>query len=81
MPARDALDTSLVLIELLQAIPRKRFVTAVQLTHTLASSGYERSLRSVQRLLEQLADHFPIECDTRSKPYRYRWRGAGVTSL
>lgn len=74
MPARDALDTSLVLIELLRAIPRKRFVTAVQLAQTLANSGYERSLRSVQRLLEQLADHFPIECDTRSKPYGYRWR-------
>lgn len=59
MPARDALDTSLVLIELLRAIPRKRFVTAVQLSQTLANSGHDRSLRSVQRLLDQLTDHFP----------------------
>ncbi len=73
MPARDALDTSLVMIELLRAIPRKRFITAAQLAKGLASSGHERSLRSVQRLLDQLTDHFPIECDTRSKPYGYRW--------
>ncbi len=74
MPARDALDTSLAMIELLRAIPRKRFVTANQLAQSLKHSGHQRSMRSVQRLLEQLADHFPIECDTRSKPYGYRWR-------
>lgn len=74
VPARDALDTSLAIIDLLRSIPRKRFVTATQLAHSLTLAGHHRSKRSVQRLLEQLTDHFPIECDTRSKPFGYRWR-------
>lgn len=77
MPQNDALETSLVILEILRAIPKRRFTTAVQVQNHLQASDCPRSIRSVQRLLDQLASHFPIEVDTRSKPYGYRWRSDG----
>lgn len=74
MPLNSSLDTALIILSVLCSIPRKRFTTAAQVQRSLAASGQERSLRSVQRLLDQLSDSFPIECDRRSKPYGYRWR-------
>jgi len=72
-PRAASLETALILIELLQHIPRRRFTTAAQLCSALQGAGFQRDLRSVQRLLEQLCTHFPIERDTRDKPYGYRW--------
>jgi predicted DNA-binding transcriptional regulator YafY len=40
----------------------------------LGDAGFERNLRTVQRQLETLSEHFDIECDTRGKPYGYRWK-------
>lgn len=68
-----SLETALVILEILQLLPRKRFTTATHLWNALKAAGYERDLRSVQRLLDQLTVHFPIERDTRGKPYGYRW--------
>lgn len=66
-------ETALIIIEILRAIPRRRFTTATSVWNALQAAGYERDLRSVQRLLDQLCDHFPVERDIRSKPYGYRW--------
>jgi predicted DNA-binding transcriptional regulator YafY len=74
MPLNTALDTALTILEVLRAIPRKRFTTAVQVCHSLEVGGHPRSLRSVQRLLDQIEGSFPIECDRRGKPFGYRWR-------
>lgn len=74
MPLNPALDTAMMIIDTLRVIPRKRFTTAVQVWRSLESAGHSRSLRSVQRLLDQLEGYFPIECDRRSKPYGYRWQ-------
>lgn len=63
-----------MIIEILQQLPRQRFTTAAHLCHALAAAGYARDLRSVQRLLDQMLGHFPIECDRRNKPYGYRWQ-------
>lgn len=68
-----SLETALIILEILRLLPRKRFTTATHVWNALKGAGYERDVRSVQRLLEQLSDHFPIERDTRGKPYGYRW--------
>lgn len=66
-------ETALAIIEILRAIPRRRFVTAREIQAHLAAVGMERDLRSVQRLLDDISLRFPIERDTRGKPYGYRW--------
>jgi hypothetical protein len=41
-------------------------------------AGMERDLRTIQRMLEMLSEHFEIERDDRSKPYGFRWQEAGA---
>lgn len=69
----DTLETVLLALDLLRRIPRGCKVTAAELHDQLKDAGFERDLRTIQRLLEMLSGHFPIECDDRSKPYQYRW--------
>lgn len=74
MPRRpDALETTLLAIELLRRIPRGRKITTGELHQQLKDAGLERDLRTIQRQLEMLSQHFDIERDERSKPYGYRW--------
>ena len=81
----DTLETVLLAIELLRRIPRGRKVTASELHDQLKDAGIDRELRTIQRQLEMLSDHFEIERDDRSKPYGYRWleqaRGLAVPNL
>lgn len=60
-------------LELLRRIPRNRKVTAQELHSQLTDAGFKRDLRSIQRQLTTLCEHFPIDCDNRSKPYGYSW--------
>ena len=69
----DTLDTALLMVELLRRIPRGRKVTTGELHQQLKSAGFDRDLRTIQRQLEILSEHFDIERDERSKPYGYRW--------
>ena len=69
----DTLDTALLMLELLRRIPRGRKITTGELHQQLKGAGFERDLRTIQRQLEILCDHFDIERDERSKPYGYRW--------
>lgn len=69
----DTLETVLLAIELLRRIPRGRKVTATELHEQLKDAGFDRDLRTVQRQLEMLSEHFEIERDDRNKPYGYRW--------
>ena len=77
----DTLETALLMVELLRRIPRGRKITASELHHQLNNAGFERDLRTIQRQLEILSQHFDIERDERSKPYGYRWleRAQGLT--
>lgn len=81
----DTLETVLLAIELLRRIPRGRKVTASELHDQLKDAGIERELRTIQRQLEMLSEHFEIERDDRSKPYGYRWleqaKGLAVPNL
>lgn len=75
MPKRpDTLETVLLALELLRRIPRNHKVSASELHKQLTDAGVDRDLRTVQRQLEMLSEHFQIERDDRSKPYGYRWR-------
>lgn len=69
----DTLETVLLAVELLRRIPRGRKVTAGDLHRQLKDAGIDRDLRTIQRQLEMLSEHFEIERDDRSKPYGYRW--------
>lgn len=69
----DTLETVLLAVELLRRIPRGRKVTASELHQQLKHAGIERELRTIQRQLEMLSEHFEIERDDRNKPYGYRW--------
>lgn len=70
----DTKETVLLALELMRRIPRGRKVTAKELHEQLADTAMERDLRTVQRQLEMLSEHFEIERDDRNKPYGYRWK-------
>lgn len=75
MPKRsDTLQTVLLALELLRRIPRNRKVSASELHEQIAGLGLDRDLRTIQRQLEMLSEHFDIERDDRSKPFGYRWK-------
>lgn len=75
MPRRpDNLETLHLSLELLKRIPRQRKVSASELHTQLSEAGFLRDIRSIQRQLESLAQHFDIECDNSSRPYGYRWK-------
>ncbi|MGB4061543.1 MAG: WYL domain-containing protein [Burkholderiaceae bacterium] len=77
----ESQDTVALALELLKRIPRKRKVTTRELHQQLKHMGLERDLRTIQRQMEMLTEHFDIERDDRSKPYGYSWKeqSAGLT--
>lgn len=78
----DTKETVLLAIEILRRIPRGRKTTASELHQQLKDAGIERDLRTIQRQLEMLSEHFHLERDDRNKPYGYRWpEGAKALSL
>jgi predicted DNA-binding transcriptional regulator YafY len=86
MPKRpDSLETAVFCMELLRRIPRGRKITAPELQEQLREAGFARELRTIQRQLEVLSEHFDIERDERNKPYGYRWlehsRGFSIPNL
>jgi hypothetical protein len=70
----DTHETVLLALELMRRIPRQRKVSATDLHEQLQGMGWQRDLRTIQRQVETLSEHFDIERDDRSKPYGYRWR-------
>lgn len=72
-PRSPGLETALQLLAILQRIPRRRFTTSAHLLEQLQAAGFELTRRSLQRHLDVLIRQFPIECDTRGRPYGYRW--------
>lgn len=77
MPRRpNNLETLNLSLELLKRIPRIRKVDSGELHAQLTEAGFDRDLRSIQRQLEMLCEHFDIEKDDQSRPYGYRWKEA-----
>ena len=76
MPIRpDNLETLRLSLELLRRIPSRHPITADELHGQIQAEGIQRDLRSIQRQLKVLSDSFDIDCDTRNKPYGYKWKG------
>lgn len=77
MPRRpDNLETLHLCLELLKRIPRQRKIDSRELQMQLKEAGFERDMRTIQRQLESLCEHFEIEKDDSSRPYGYRWKEA-----
>lgn len=69
------IETTLLQLEILRRIPRlPGKIDAKSLHEDLIDAGFERDLRSIQRSLKTLCEHFEIECDERSKPFGYSWK-------
>lgn len=69
MAKKSSTQESLALaFEILKRIPKSHQVTAKELHQQLQHIGVERDLRTIQRNLEMLCDHFDILRDERSKP-------------
>lgn len=68
-----ALDNALLILEILRRIPRRTYTTSAHLHQQVSAAGHEVTLRTVQRHLDAVCSRFAIECDSRSKPYGYRW--------
>jgi predicted DNA-binding transcriptional regulator YafY len=77
MPQRsNNLETLLMSLEILKRIPRGRKISAPELQGQLREAGFDRNLRTIQRQLDTLSEHFDIDRDERSKPYGYSWKSA-----
>ncbi|QLB42453.1 MULTISPECIES: YafY family protein [Mannheimia] len=69
------IDATLLQLEILRRIPKlPRKIDAKSLHEQLLETGFERDLRTIQRTLKILCEHFDIECDERSKPFGYSWK-------
>mgnify|MGYP001193946482 CR=1 FL=1 len=71
MSQRDTLFRHLAILQILPRAPQKLSTGTVQ-AH-LEEQGYIVTVRSIQRDLEKLAEHFPLECHKDTKPYRWNY--------
>jgi len=71
MSQRDTLFRHLAILQMLPRAPHKLSTSTVQMR--LEEQGYTMTLRSIQRDLEKLAEHFPLECHKGAKPYRWNY--------
>lgn len=79
MKQKSSLNESLSLaFEILKRIPRSRYITAKELQLQLNEIGMDRSIRSLQRMLQTLSETLNLECDDRSKPYGYKLKNANL---
>jgi len=70
------------LLATLTVLQRNQRLSTSEVRNRLEVLGYSVTQRTVQRDLEELARHYPIECDDRVKPFGWRWReGAKRISL
>ena len=73
----DNLETLHIALELLRRIPRGSKISAKELRQQLEQAGLVRDLRTIQRQLEFLSQHFGIESDDSGRPFGYRWSPVG----
>lgn len=71
MSQRDTLFRHLAILQMLPRAPHSLSTTTIQMK--LEDQGYSITARSIQRDLDKLAEHFPLECHSASKPYRWNY--------
>lgn len=75
-------DSALRLVAILQKIPRSpRKVGLGDIRSYLSELGLTVTDRTIQRDLEKLSELFPLEVDTRSKPYGWSFMSSAKTSM
>lgn len=50
------------------------YTSSTMILDHLQTLGLEADLRTIQRDLRILEQHFPLECNTSDRPYSWRWR-------
>ena len=66
------------LLDTLIILQRSQRLSAGEVRERLAARGHQVTARTVQRDLEALSSDFPIDCDTRAKPYGWSWRDDAI---
>ncbi|MGP7734542.1 helix-turn-helix transcriptional regulator [Oceanimonas smirnovii] len=66
---RDTLFRYLTMLQLIPRAPQFKATTTLQAL--LEERGFSVELRSIQRDLEKMSLHFPLQCDKRERPYRW----------
>lgn len=74
------IDATLLQLEILRMIPKlPDSIEARIILKKLTESGFNRDLRSIQRTLQTLCQHFDdLECNDDNKPYTYYWKERSV---
>ena len=67
----DTLLRQISMIELIPRYPTKTFTNEIK--EKLSALGYEATLRTIQRDLQELSRLFPIVSDERSHPFGWSW--------
>lgn len=70
----DTKETVLLALELMRRIPRKHKISTTELCEQLDNTDVKRDIRTIQRQLDMLCQHFDIERDDSSKPFQYCWK-------
>ena len=72
--SQSTINEVLLLIAVLQRIPKNRWVSSTEIRKGLAAEGIDLMPRRLQRFLVALVEceAFHIEVDRRGKPYGYR---------
>lgn len=74
MPRKpDTMETVALALALMRRIPRRGKISAPELHQQLKDAGIDRDLRTIQRQLKALSDHFDIEREP-TRPAGYRWK-------
>lgn len=69
-------QTIQIILAILKLIPTRYGISAKDIQDKLEQQEIKLSLRSVQRYLSLLSEHYQIDIDT-TRPYKYRWEDNG----
>lgn len=80
--SKKSLDKAFQLLQIVQFIPERSYITCQELRLKLEDAGIHLSTRTLQRHLEALADSelFDIDCNSTGKPFGYK-RHSRLTDL
>ena len=84
MPNKPSVGSQVLMyLEILRLIPRHRWISQTELRNSLLMRGFNVTELTLQRALKTLRENvkYGIECDTRSRPYGYRYAKGNVFSL
>lgn len=79
MARSDTTRQALIVLSVYKRIPTQSWITIKAIKEMLAADGIEVSLRSLQRILKDLANSqdFDVQVNNKAKPYGYRRDSAG----